>query len=323
MPSGSARTSGAERLLRAGLWLVLLSVVATTRTDPDLWGHVRFGQDIIRTGTVRQADAYSFTSDQPWVNHEWASEVAFGLAFNAAGNAGLVGLKLLIVLGGLMLLNGTLVRDGVRDARHRDLLAAIAVIATIQQAHHIRPQLFSLLCFSALLAALLAARRAPWWLWAVPAIFAAWVNFHGGWLVGGGVLVLWTIGLAVSRGSGVRGALPYAAAGAAALVATLVNPMGVGMHRFLIETVGFGRADITEWQPVYALGPSIWGLWIVVAILAGFGGLRVWRAGGTPERLIVVGTLARPWTPRTRPPPLGNLAQNARFPHRPPPSSVS
>ena len=157
----------------------------------------------------------------------------------------------------------------------------------------------------------------------MPAIFAAWVNFHGGWLVGGGVLVLWTIGLAVSRGSGVRGALPYAAAGAAALVATLVNPMGVGMHRFLIETVGFGRADITEWQPVYALGPSIWGLWIVVAILAGFGGLRVWRAGGTPERLIVVGTLARPWTPRTRPPPLGNLAQNARFPHRPPPSSVS
>ena len=29
----------------------------------------------------------------------------------------------------------------------------------------------------------------------------------------------------------------------------------------------------------------------------------------------------RPWTHRTRPPPLGNLARNARFPHRPPPSS--
>lgn len=76
MPSGFAPTTGVERLLRVALWLVLLSVVATTRTDPDLWGHVRFGQDSIRTGTVRQADAYSFTSDQPWGNHEWASEAA-------------------------------------------------------------------------------------------------------------------------------------------------------------------------------------------------------------------------------------------------------
>ncbi len=32
-------------------------------------------------------------------------------------------------------------------------------------------------------------------------------------------------------------------------------------------------------------------------------------------------TVARLWTHRTRPQPLGNLAQNARFPHRPPPSS--
>ena len=34
-------------------------------------------------------------------------------------------------------------------------------------------------------------------------------------------------------------------------------------------------------------------------------------------------TVARLWTHRARPQPLGNLAQNARFPHRPPPSSCS
>ena len=34
-------------------------------------------------------------------------------------------------------------------------------------------------------------------------------------------------------------------------------------------------------------------------------------------------TVARPWTHRTRPQPLGNLAKNARFPHRPPQSSFS
>lgn len=44
MTSQARRLFTAERGLRFGLWLLLLSVVATTRTDPDLWGHVRFGQ---------------------------------------------------------------------------------------------------------------------------------------------------------------------------------------------------------------------------------------------------------------------------------------
>ncbi len=291
MPWTSGRF-GAEHLLRGALWLLLLSVVATTRTDPDLWGHVRFGQDMISARSVRLADTYSFTSDRPWVNHEWGAEVAFGAAFNAGGGAGLIGLKLLSVLTILLLLSGALRADGLRLARRRDLLVAVAVIATIQQAHHIRPQLFSLLFFSMLIGCLLAARRAPVWLWVVPPLFGAWVNFHGGWIVGGGVLALWTAGLAMSRDPGAPGAVPNAAAGAAALAATVLNPIGIGMHRFLFETVGLGRADITEWQPVYAMSPSIWGLWIVVALLAAVGGVRAWRRGAPIERLIVVAALA-------------------------------
>jgi hypothetical protein len=279
-----------DTLLRAALWLILLAVVASTKTDPDLWGHVRFGMDMIRDGTIRPADAYSFTSDREWVNHEWAAEILSGAAYIAGGNAGLIALKLAIVLGMLLLLNAALRREGVAEPRHRDLLIALAVITTIEQAHNVRPQLFSLLFFAALLGVLPAAERDRRYLAALPPLFALWVNFHGGWIVGGGMLVLWTTGLALS-GRYVAAA-GYAAAGAASLAATLLNPHGLRMLEFLRGTVGFGRADIVDWQPVYALGPSIWMLWALTAALAAFGLARGWKTGVPLERRLIIVALA-------------------------------
>ena len=39
-------------------------VLAQTRTDVDLWGHVRFGLDILNDGALHHQDPYSFTSDR-------------------------------------------------------------------------------------------------------------------------------------------------------------------------------------------------------------------------------------------------------------------
>ena len=292
MPRNLQNLFRVEIALRSALWLILLTVVATTKTDPDLWGHVRFGMDIIRDGTIRQTDTYSFTSDRQWINHEWAAEVVSGAGFMAAGSAGLVLMKLAVVLGILLLLNAMLKWDGVGESRHRDMLVAAAVITTIQQAHNVRPQLFSLVFFTILLALLLLSLGNPRRLLALPVLFAVWANFHGGWIVGGGVLILWTLGVAVSKSFGARTAMYYVAAGVASLAATLINPEGPGLLFFLRETVGFGRAEIVDWQPVYALSPAIWGLWILTAALAGFGVVRSWRHRLQPERLLVVLTLA-------------------------------
>src|SRR6266567_1391070 len=154
------RFPSAETLLRVALWSVLLGVIAFTRTDPDLWGHVRFGLDILRDGALPHADAYSFTSDRVWINHEWAAEIAMGTAFRAAGGAGLVVLKLSLMTTLLLVLDRMLHAEGVLAGRRRDWLIAAAVILTVQQAHHVRPQLFSLLFFILLLACLLKSSRA-------------------------------------------------------------------------------------------------------------------------------------------------------------------
>ncbi len=51
-------------LIRAALAVVLLAVISHTRADPDLWGHVLFGQDIVSTASIPATDSYSFTSDR-------------------------------------------------------------------------------------------------------------------------------------------------------------------------------------------------------------------------------------------------------------------
>jgi len=55
------------KMCLAGAWILM---ICRTPADPDLWGHVRFGQDLLRSGRLSAVDPYSFTSDRPWVNHE-------------------------------------------------------------------------------------------------------------------------------------------------------------------------------------------------------------------------------------------------------------
>jgi hypothetical protein len=96
----------------------------------------------------------------------------------------------------------------------------------------------------------------------VPAVMAAWVNLHGGWIVGLGVLVLWT---SMRMIAGDRGRLAMAGVVAAAAAATLLNPHGLAMWRFLFETVRPERQMIADWQPLYELPPLLWFSWLAGA----------------------------------------------------------
>src|SRR5439155_23997848 len=87
--------------------------------------------------------------------------------------SGLILVKVALVAAMLFLLDATLRREGVDASRARDVLAAIAMITTLEQAFHVRPQVFSLAFFAALLACLTAARRSTrQWLVLLPPLFA-------------------------------------------------------------------------------------------------------------------------------------------------------
>ena len=272
-------------IIRVLLGSLVIVVLALSWVDPDLWGHVRFGRDILATRELPVDDIYSFTSDIRWVNHEWLSETILAAAFLTGGNAGLILLKLSLVIGTVALSMRGVWRSG-RDVTVQDALLAILLAGIWIRAYVIRPQLFSLFCFAVLLSVLRDAdpgrmRRLAW----LPLVFAFWVNLHGGWIVGAGMLALWAAASALTSSSVSKNAIALTAAASAA--ATLVNPYGFEMWGFLAETVRPERPWIDDWRPLYAT-PALLPFWLPAAAAAAFGLWRGRRAIPLSHALIVV-----------------------------------
>ena len=177
------------------LLIVAVSLYINSRTvaDPDLWGHVRFGQDILASRSLPAADPYSYlTAGQPWINHEWASEAVFAAVFNAAGPCGLVALKTAILLGVVLLLYRHL-RAWAREPLAAGVVVLLVVFIMEVGNRTIRPQLLSYFFFLLLLLVIYAADRGRVRaLWLAPPIIAVWANFHGAFLAGLALLAAWS-----------------------------------------------------------------------------------------------------------------------------------
>ena len=280
-----------EGLCLQALWIALaLQILLPSAADPDLWGHVLFGQRLLH-GELPMVNGLAYTAaDHPWINHELAAEAAMAATYRAAGPAGLIALKVLLALASLGLV--------WRSARRRSGDAWAATIATIAAAEvmapgfMIRPQLFTLL-FLALTCELLARAeyRARAWAWGVPPLVVLWVNTHGGVLAGVGLSALAIVaGLTVPAWRRELGAGAFVAAATflAALAAALtMNPFGPALPRFLLSDVT-PRVAITEWAPV-SLGDGSVLAFKAMALATG-AWMLVSRRARLPEAVLVIVT---------------------------------
>jgi hypothetical protein len=239
-------------------WLALMGILlSATRTDPDLWGHVRFGLDWLATWRLPTVDPYSFTQDRPWVNHEWLSEVLMGAAYLLGRPAGLVVLKMLVVSGALVVL--CLRLRGTSPVTTAAVMT-LAVVGALPVTATVRPQLWSLLGLVLLVPLLDFEPPTPRRMLIGGALFALWANLHGGWITGAGVLAIHII-VRVFRAPGQARA--WVGFGLACLGGTLINPYGIGLWRFLSSTVRTSRPDISEWGAFSADEPAL--MWVSVA----------------------------------------------------------
>ncbi len=227
---------------------LLLVLCAHSSADPDLWGHIRFGEDILASHQIAAHDPYSFTSDHAWTNHEWLAEVLMAFAYERGGVAGLLVLSVGAALSSLLVAGRFLRTGGVGKPATVGLLV-VMFSGLWAQLTVVRPQLFSAVLFVVLLTVLSAAERGRprRLLWIAPLI-ALWANLHGGWIVGLGVVGLWAL-VATVRG---RIRLSWGAlAPLLACLGSLATPYGWRLWLFLWQTVGLGRGDIDDWQPIY------------------------------------------------------------------------
>ena len=284
----------------------LSGIVACLWTaDPDLWGHLRFGLDAIRDRGLASIDPYSFTSDIPWINHEWLSEVAMAIAYLAAGVPGMLALKTALAGSALALLAWH-ARHTTAPARWWVLAAAAVLTAPVMLT--LRPQLWTVLWLAVI------ATTTSWPLGRLalvwPIVFALWANLHGGWIVGLGVVGAWALGTVMDTRRW-RPIVSLAGVWSLCAVATLLTPYGTRLWLFIRDTVGLNRYDISEWQPIWVEGASLWlaslilvgillrrATWAWAAVLPvvmlGLASVKVGRLGGLWV-VVAVGVLLPRW----------------------------
>ncbi len=279
--------------LDIGVICLVMSTVfyrlSETIADPDLWGHIKFGQDLWRTGDIIRSDTYSYlTGDQLWINHEWLSEAIFSLVYTHAGVVGLIGLKVAVGLLIMGLVYRHLCRQGLTPLRAGIVVLAVTLLL-IPGLATVRPQIFTFLFFLLVLLIIYEAERGRLrWLWVALPLLALWANLHGGFLAGIGILVLWSFAhlafvLLHARRPGVvisRSTLIILLTVAASVLATFLNPYGVQLLTFLFRTATGVRPEIYEWQPLVIM--SKYGATYVTILAVAVAGLVYSRRKRSP-----------------------------------------
>jgi hypothetical protein len=261
-----------DRLVVWGLAIVLLGQAAAGFTETDIWGHTAIGLDTLDAGHLLRVDPYSFTHDQPWVNHEWLWDVVSAAVYRYSGLAGLLAFRASLIAAVLWMIIGATKRLPMWACG----LALVTVgVVCSGLWHGTRPQLASLPLYG-----LVLLRPSALWL---PAIFALWANVHGGWMIGLGALATYTVFHLSKRQLSIF---------VACALATVVNPYGVHLWAALADAISRGWADVLEWQPIWWAGAGLTALWIwaaltvLVALLARRVDADVWGWGWTIVTLL-------------------------------------
>ena len=169
----------------------VLAVRQSVSIDPDLWWHLKAGQQIIDTRSIPHTDDYSFTKQgSEWVAHEWLSEVIIEAIYRLSGLVGLVTIFSLIVVITLWLTYRRC--DGKPYAAGIAILLAAAASSPL---FGVRPQMLTLLLASIYIVLLerfdpKEQSRRLWWL--VP-LMLLWVNLHAGFALGLGLIGLYIV----------------------------------------------------------------------------------------------------------------------------------
>ena len=256
------------------LALGLFVMAARSVTDPDVWWHLRTGQLTVQSHRVFHTDPYSFTRfGQPWVDHEWLSQVFIFSLYRIAGWGGLItGFAALIAAAFLLVF--------WRSPGQPYIAGAITVWGAVASipCWGVRPQMLTLLLASIFLLILERSYEHPRLLWWTPLLTLLWVNFHAGYALGIALLLLFLIGDGLDVALGYKDThLSPARFRRLALVTAIcaavvpLNPYGLHMYRYPFETL-HSRAMLSyigEWlSPDFHQARYLPTLFLMLATLA-------------------------------------------------------
>jgi hypothetical protein len=229
--------------------------------DPDLWWHIRVGQNILATHHWPTTDPFSFTvAGDPWIAYEWLGDVLLG---TVAGLGGLLGLEILLFALASAVMLALYAYATLRSGNSKAGFVSSGVLCSLAFASFsLRPQMLGYLFLVLTLIALERFRkgkqRSAWFL---PVLFLIWINTHGSWVIGLAVLFAFLVsGLVEFRWGSIQARrwnsterIRLEAILLLALAAIPLTPYGTRLAAYpftVASSLPLNVANILEWQPM-------------------------------------------------------------------------
>src|SRR5690349_2427682 len=258
----------------------VLAVRQSVSVDPDLWWHLKAGQQIIETRSIPHTDDYSFTKQgSEWVAHEWLSEVFMAAIYRLSGLVGLVTIFSLIIVIAFWLM--------YRRCEGKPYAAGIALVLAVAASSPlfgVRPQMLTLLLASIYIVLLEGFdRKRVWWL--VP-LMLLWVNLHAGWALGLALIALYIMRAVLDGEWNDRRSLVVVLLVCTAVVP--LNPNGFRMFTYPYETLTSPSmaAFIQEWaSPDFHKGMY---LPLAILLLSTFAAMAISPKRARPGEIVLV-----------------------------------
>ncbi len=254
----------------------------------DLAYQVRAGDLILATGAIPRTDTFTFTVyGQPWTDQQWLAQVLLSLGHKAGGWELLAVMRavLVVAMTGLLVLAARLRGASLRTASVLGLLAFLVSAPALA----LRPQLFAIVVFEAVLVLVAGRDRHPRAFLAAPLLVAVWANLHGSFVLAPLLLgYAWLVD--VVRRRPWHRSLGVLVLGTAA---TCVTPFGPGVWAY---AAGIGvdpliTQRVSEWQrtsPMTVTGALFYASVLAAAAVTWRGRARlVW-----PDALWLAGLAA-------------------------------
>jgi hypothetical protein len=251
---------GSHLVQRSGIYLFLISFsclyylsnASIMLGHYDLGWHLAAGDLIRDRGSIPFQDPWSFTlGSRQWYNLSWLWDVIASIIFQYTKLDGLVlctlacGAIIVGYLASLCLSRGASTAAVCVSVFSACLLyPSFATLPNVYLAAspNTVTMLFCVLFYGECL------KRARCLL--LPVMMVAWVNLHGGFLLG--FLIIGAFGGVALLRRDWKGAKTFALVGISCFGAVFVNPLGWNIFEGLTATLGhFVQANITEWQSYY------------------------------------------------------------------------
>ena len=223
----------------------------------DFWWNLKSGEIMMQTGQFLANDVLVWTPvREPYYNPQWGSQLLFHWVFSVSPYL-LLTLRAAIVTGavGLLLWLCAWKSGSLRVASVATVIAYLTAWTNLG----VRPQLFAFLPFLGFLFLLERKDAYPKWLPLLVPIMLFWVNAHGSFFLGVGLIGIYAVGTLIEKMGSEEGrkwlrsreATWQAGWMGAGALATLANPYFVEIYNYFLVATNdpIARSLNLEWQP--------------------------------------------------------------------------